>query len=270
MNLIESQQTQVKNRRRRRGRFASGPIGTATETGEAMDVVAGVTGTPYEATISRHIKRLLDMLMAVGLAILILPVLILVAIAIKCVSSGPVLYGQVRLGKNGKPFRIWKFRTMFVDAESRLDEYLKHHPDLREQWATEFKLKDDPRVVPWIGNLLRKSGLDELPQLWNVLVGEMSLVGPRPLPQYHVDQFDEEFRLLRVAMPPGITGQWQICSRNDGAPEMFEKWDTYYVHNWSIGLDLLILLRTTWVVLWGSRSRNSVAAEAADETPYQP
>ena len=114
------------------------------------------------------------------------------------------------------------------------------------------KLKNDPRVIPGIGRFLRRTSLDELPQLWNVLAGDMSLVGPRPLPQYHLDQFEDEFLQLRETMPPGITGQWQVYSRNDGGPEMFQKWDTYYIRNWSIRLDMQILLRTPWVVLSGN------------------
>jgi lipopolysaccharide/colanic/teichoic acid biosynthesis glycosyltransferase len=139
---------------------------------------------------------------------------------------------------------------------------------LLREWATEFKLKDDPRVIPWVGHVLRMSSLDELPQLWNVLSGEMSLVGPRPLPQYHADQFEDEFRRLRATMPPGITGQWQVCSRNNGAPEMFRKWDTYYVRNWSIWLDLKILSRTPSVMLIGNKGRVTPATEAEVRPRY--
>ncbi len=204
-----------------------------------------------ESTTSRTAKRAIDLAMAVACGIILSPVLVAIAVAIKCVSRGPVLYSQLRLGHDGIPFRMWKFRTMVTDAERRLENYLSHNPTLYEEWTTGFKLREDPRVIPWIGRALRKSSLDELPQLWNVLVGDMSLVGPRPLPPYHLDQFEEDFRRLRGTMPPGITGQWQVCSRNYGAPEMFRKWDSYYVQNWSIWLDLQILSRTPWAVVSG-------------------
>ncbi|MCA9140268.1 MAG: sugar transferase [Planctomycetales bacterium] len=263
MKLIEPNRKPDSNRRDcapvRSYRFDKVDAGVGDPT-ETCSIAAA---NAYQSTSRRHVKRLMDVSLAAIILVSILPVLIVIAVAIKLVSKGPVFYGQSRLGKSGKPFRIWKFRTMFVDAEHRLDEYLGQHPDLVHQWITTFKLQNDPRVIPWVGNALRTTGLDELPQLWNVLKGEMSLVGPRPLPQYHVDHFGEEFRRLRVEMPPGITGQWQVSSRNDGAVDAFQKWDTYYVCNWSIRLDLKILFRTTFVVLRGGSAKRRIRSETS-------
>ena len=211
----------------------------------------------------QYAKRAIDVAIALPVGLLLLPWLVVIAATIKCVARGPVLYGQVRLGQNGKPFRMWKFRTMVEDAERRLDEYLADNPGVLKEWNTGFKLKNDPRVIPRVGRLLRVSSLDELPQLWNVLSGEMSLVGPRPLPSYHLDQFDEDFRMLRESMPPGITGQWQVYSRKNGAPEMFRECDTSYVLNWSLWLDFKILTLTPWAVLSEARVRELPATDAA-------
>jgi lipopolysaccharide/colanic/teichoic acid biosynthesis glycosyltransferase len=244
VELIESQTAAEKKRRQRN------PFESHADDVASMGNAAPVPRSPLESTSSRTAKRTVDVALSVTLGVLALPLIVVTAAAIKCVSRGPVFYGQLRLGQNGKPFRMWKFRTMVDDAEHRIDEYLLDNPDLLQEWNVNFKLKNDPRAIPWIGKVLRVSGLDELPQLWNVLSAEMSFVGPRPLPQYHLDQFEEEFRLLREVMPPGITGQWQVYGRNHGDPDMFRKWDAYYVHNWSLWLDLQILSRTPWIMFF--------------------
>jgi lipopolysaccharide/colanic/teichoic acid biosynthesis glycosyltransferase len=244
MKLAESSVADSKQRARKI------PAGSRVDDTVLMDPEVTIPRSPLDSTGSRMAKRTVDVALGVTMGVLALPLIVLAAAAIKCVSRGPILYGQVRLGQHGKPFRMWKFRTMVEDAEHRLEEYLLENPELNEQWNTNFKLKNDPRVIPWIGNILRTSCLDELPQLWNVLSGEMSFVGPRPLPQYHWEQFEEEFRLLRGVMPPGITGQWQVCSPTQSDPELFRKWDAYYVYNWSLWLDLKILSRTPWVMLF--------------------
>ena len=201
--------------------------------------------------LPRLTKRAMDLTVVVLAGLLAVPLSLVIAAAVKISSRGPVLYGQERIGRGGVPFRIWKFRTMVVDAEEVLADYLLSHPELKDEWETCHKLKNDPRVIPWIGRWLRKTSLDELPQLWNVLTGEMSLVGPRPLPQYHLDQFDEKFRRYREKMTPGLTGMWQVASRKDNAPERFIRWDSYYIRNWSIWLDLRIIFRTLNVVMSG-------------------
>jgi lipopolysaccharide/colanic/teichoic acid biosynthesis glycosyltransferase len=148
-------------------------------------------------------------------------------------------------------FRVWKFRTMFCGAEEVLEDFLENHPEYKQQWERERKLISDPRVVPYLGQFLRKSSLDELPQFWNVLKGEMSLVGPRPLPEYHLAQFDQSFRQYRAKVTPGITGLWQVSSRGNGNCEMYIECDSHYIRNWSLWLDLKILLRTFIAVLSG-------------------
>ena len=140
---------------------------------------------------------------------------------------------------------------MHRHAETLLHEYLAKHPEEHGTWRQFFKLKEDPRIISGIGSFLRRYSIDELPQIWNVLIGEMSLVGPRPFPLYHVEQFSEEFRALRCSVTPGITGLWQISSRSDGDLKVQETQDTYYIRNWSLWLDLYILLRTTQAVILG-------------------
>jgi lipopolysaccharide/colanic/teichoic acid biosynthesis glycosyltransferase len=140
---------------------------------------------------------------------------------------------------------------MFPHADKLLQDYLEKTPDAKQEWDQFFKLKDDPRVLPVVGTLLRKTSLDELPQLWNVLRGEMSLVGPRPFPHYHLEQFDKSFRELRRSVMPGMTGMWQVSARSDGDLAVQESLDSYYIRNWSIWLDLSLLTRTVLVVLSG-------------------
>lgn len=197
-----------------------------------------------------YLKRAADYVLSAPLFLLSLPLLALLALWIKRASAGPAFYSQVREGKGGKPIRIWKLRTMRLDAEETLARYLAGHPEEREHWRRFFKLKKDPRIIGGIGRFLRKTSLDELPQLWNVLRGDLSLVGPRPFPLYHMKSFEEDFRLLRRGVMPGITGFWQVSSRSDGDLKEQEKLDTYYIRNWSPWLDAYILGRTALVVLF--------------------
>jgi Undecaprenyl-phosphate galactose phosphotransferase WbaP len=196
-----------------------------------------------------YLKRLLDFALGIPLFLASVPVIALLALWIKRVSPGPAFYTQEREGRNGKPIRIWKLRTMGQDAESLLDRYLSAHPEEREHWNRYFKLKSDPRILPRVGQLLRRTSLDELPQLWNVLRGELSLVGPRPFPRYHMQSFPEDFCALRRSVMPGITGFWQISERSDGDLDVQQQLDTYYIRNWSPWLDAFIIARTVIIVL---------------------
>lgn len=160
-------------------------------------------------------------------------------------------YFQERIGKNGKPFRMRKFRTMVPNAELVLQKKLAEDPVLAQEWEANFKLKNDPRITR-IGNLLRKTSLDELPQLVNVLKREMSLVGPRPLPSYHQLELTSHVRSIRERVRPGLTGLWQVSGRSQAGTPGMEKWDAFYVRNWSIWLDLVIIARTLRVVIRGT------------------
>ena len=198
---------------------------------------------------NRWIKRALDYFLGVPLALASAPLVGLFALWVKRVDPGPAFYSQAREGQHGKLIRVWKLRTMYPDAEARLERYLAENPAAREEWRKYFKLKNDPRILPVVGHFLRRTSLDELPQLWNIVRGEMSLVGPRPFPQYHLEEFSHEFRELRRQVLPGITGLWQVSSRSEGDLEVQEALDTYYIRNWSVWLDLYILARTVLAVL---------------------
>jgi Undecaprenyl-phosphate galactose phosphotransferase WbaP len=194
-------------------------------------------------------KRTLDLLISVlGISILS-PVFILLALAVKLTSKGPICYGQVRYGKNGKIFRAWKFRSMVPNADRLLADHLVTHPEDLFEWQRNHKLKNDPRVTP-IGHWLRRLSLDELPQLFNVLAGQMSLVGPRPIVKDEIEKYGRRYGLYS-RVRPGITGLWQVSGRNNTTYEERIALDEYYVHNWSVWFDAYILLRTIKTVLRG-------------------
>lgn len=199
---------------------------------------------------NRWLKRALDLAVAIPAIVLTTPLTLLAMGFIRLISGRPVLYQQERIGRGGQIIRIRKLRTMHVDAEKRLAELLERDPAARAEWTRYMKLRNDPRILPG-GRLLRRYSIDELPQLWNVIVGEMSLVGPRPLPKYHLDSFPPEFRLLRQQVLPGLTGLWQVSARSEGDLEVQEHLDTYYIRNWSVWLDLYLLARSVRVVLSG-------------------
>ncbi|AGL21052.1 exopolysaccharide biosynthesis polyprenyl glycosylphosphotransferase [Actinoplanes sp. N902-109] len=195
---------------------------------------------------ARVVKDLVDRFGALALLVIASPVLLGVALSVRVTSRGPVLFRQVRVGRDGTEFRIFKFRSMYVDAEARLAE-LRH---LNEHDGVLFKIRDDPRVTP-VGRWLRRLSLDELPQLLNVVLGQMSLVGPRPPLPAEVAAYADDVR-RRLAVKPGMTGLWQVSGRSDLPWEEAVRLDLRYVENWSLSLDLVILLRTMTAVIRSS------------------
>jgi Undecaprenyl-phosphate galactose phosphotransferase WbaP len=198
---------------------------------------------------NRLLKRAWDLTLGLPIALLCAPVVLALAAVVRGTSPGSPFYFQMRAGWHGRPIRVWKLRTMYVDAQARLDRHLASDPEAKAEWERRFKLQEDPRILPGIGRFLRRTSLDELPQIWNVLKGEMSLVGPRPFPFYHLEAFGEGFRELRSSVLPGMTGLWQVSAREGGDLEDQERLDAFYIHNWSLWQDVDLLLRTVGVVL---------------------
>ena len=196
---------------------------------------------------NRLFKRIFDITATVIGGILILPVIAIVAILIYLDSPGPIVFGHKRVGQGGKEFPCYKFRSMVPNAQEALEIYLKENPEAREEWERDFKLKDDPRVTK-IGKFLRKTSLDELPQLWNVLIGDMSLVGPRPIVRAEVEKYGEYINDFYL-VPPGITGVWQVSGRSDTTYEERVLMDSWYVHNWSVWIDIVYLVKTVFAVI---------------------
>jgi exopolysaccharide biosynthesis polyprenyl glycosylphosphotransferase len=193
----------------------------------------------------RLCKRAFDVVVAGGVLLLASPLLLLAAMAIKLTSRGPIFFSQVRVGREGRDFRIYKLRTMVVGAEQLLPELM----DQNEADGPLFKMTNDPRVTR-VGRILRKTSIDELPQLWNVLRGDMSIVGPRPALPSEAEHWTPELH-ERLQVLPGITGMWQVSGRSDTDFEQYQRLDLYYVDNWSLWRDMSIVGRTFGVVLFG-------------------
>ncbi len=196
---------------------------------------------------NRWLKRVADLVVVIIGGTILMPFLLLVSLLIKLSSPGPVLFKHRRIGKGGRRFQAWKFRTMVPEADKKLSEYLQKHPELQEEWERDQKLRHDPRVTS-IGRFLRRTSLDELPQLWNVLRGDMSLVGPRPIVDDEVAKYADRYRIYQKVRP-GITGLWQVSGRNNTSYWDRVMLDTTYVSNWSLWLDLCILAKTIVVVV---------------------
>jgi Undecaprenyl-phosphate galactose phosphotransferase WbaP len=198
--------------------------------------------------MARIFKRFMDLTLTVLTAPLWVPLMALIYMLIFLEDRKNPFFLQRRLGRGGGIFRAVKFRTMVPHAEKVLQKALEEDPELCAEWETHFKLRRDPRITR-VGSFLRRTSLDEIPQLLNVLRGTMSLVGPRPLPPYHYNDLPEDVRFLRDKVLPGITGMWQVSGRSESGTAGMEKWDPYYVRNWSLWLDLVIIFRTIKVVL---------------------
>ena len=207
--------------------------------------------TTYKANtgngIYKFVKRAFDFIVALVAIVAISPLLLIISAIVYLGDPGPVIYGQLRIGKNGKAFKMWKFRSMYKNADKMIDQLTDEQ---RQQYITEFKIDNDRRITP-VGNFLRKTSLGELPQLFNVLCNDMSLVGPRPLIEseiqtYYADMFD-----TLLSMKPGVTGYWQAYARNNATYQSGQRqqMEMYYVNHASIMLDIRILFRTVVSVL---------------------
>lgn len=196
-----------------------------------------------ESKTSQTAKRFFDLLLALCLLPILLLTIGIIALLIKKDSSGAVFYKHKRIGQNGKSFSIYKFRSMYKDSKERLDAILTNDIEAKKEWDSSFKLKNDPRITK-IGAILRKTSLDELPQIFNVLRGDMSFVGPRPVLQQEIDEHYKDSAVYYKMVPPGITGLWQVAGRSDTTYEERVKLDVAYVTNWSLWLDIVILIKT--------------------------
>ncbi len=197
--------------------------------------------------IARRLKRLVDLFIVVVALAILCPFMLIIALLIKLTSPGPVFYRHRRLGRNMREFDVLKFRTMYQDADRRLDEILKNDPEKRMEFEKTFKLKNDPRVTA-VGKWLRRLSFDELPQLLNVLAGQMSLVGPRPIVEKEVNYY-QDYSLLLFRVPPGLTGLWQISGRTDTSYEERVRLDTRYVREWTLAGDVAIIFKTLPAVI---------------------
>ncbi len=195
------------------------------------------------------IKRVLDALFALFVLVVLSPLFILLVITVKLSSpQGSIFYAHQRLGKQGKPFACWKLRTMYPHADAKLQDYLNTHPHLKNEFEATHKLRSDPRIIKGVGHFLRATSLDELPQFFNVLLGQMSTIGPRPitadeLPRYHPNE------ALFLSMTPGVSGLWQVSGRNDVSYEQRVKLDLSYIQNQSFKNDTIIFLKTFLVII---------------------
>lgn len=194
-------------------------------------------------------KRLIDLILCLIAGVIVVPVSIILAIGVKLTSKGPVFYGHPRVGKNGKTIKCWKFRSMVINSQEMLEQILATDPVRRAEWEKDRKFLDDPRVTKF-GKFLRKTSLDELPQLWNIFTGEMSFVGPRPVTESELVKYGENSDFI-LTVTPGLSGMWQISGRSDTGYEERVTLDSYYIQNWSVWLDIWIIIKTVWVVVRG-------------------
>jgi lipopolysaccharide/colanic/teichoic acid biosynthesis glycosyltransferase len=235
-------------------------LSRASKSASLTPLVRHAPHHPYADVAHRHehstpraagerVKRVLDIVGALALAIVLSPLLIVVAVVLAR-NHGSVIYSHPRTGRYGKTFGCLKFRTMVPNAEQVLTDLFNQNPSLRLEWMRDHKLRDDPRVTR-IGRFLRRTSLDELPQLWNVLKGDMSLVGPRPVVRDELQRYGRRLEMYLTAKP-GVTGLWQVMGRSNTCYRRRVALDTYYVRKRSLLLDLYILLRTVKVVLRGN------------------
>ncbi|QNI37167.1 sugar transferase [Edaphobacter albus] len=202
---------------------------------------------PAELFRYRVVKRFFDIFMILVASPIVFPLMGLVSLLVMISSPGPIFYSHRRIRRHGAFFSMWKFRTMCVNSAEVLEEYLSQNPKARAEWNRDHKLRHDPRITP-IGSFLRRYSVDEFPQLWNVLAGHMSLVGPRPIVAAEVEKYEDSFECY-CRVRPGLTGLWQVSGRSELTYDERVALDCDYVNHWSLRRDLKILLKTFKVVL---------------------
>ena len=208
-------------------------------------MVSGSLG--YYGVPQTPLRRIFDISIILIASPYILLFFLIISIFIALDSEGGVLYRQTRIGKGGRKFKALKFRTMIQNADQILQRYLDESPELKAEWSATHKLKRDPRVTR-VGKVLRKLSLDELPQFWNIIIGDMGLIGPRPIVEAEIERYGKCFELYKQARP-GLTGLWQVSGRSDTSYQRRVELDEYYLLNRSIKLDFQILIKTVYVVL---------------------
>jgi undecaprenyl-phosphate galactose phosphotransferase len=200
------------------------------------------------APVNIFTKKVFDLLFSSLLVVIFSIPMIIIIVLTRMNSKGPAIFSQERIGRNDTPFRCYKFRTMYSNSEDQISELLASDPEANHEWQNHFKLKDDPRITK-VGAFLRKTSLDELPQLFNVLKGEMSLVGPRPVTRKEINDYYKDAAKLCFGVPPGITGLWQVSGRSSTSYAYRIALDSWYVRNWNLWLDIVILLKTVRIVI---------------------
>jgi len=205
------------------------------------------TSNKLNLTFNRIVKRFIDISVVTLGGLIILPFLLIIALIIKINSPGPVLYKHKRIGKNGKHFYAYKFRSMAVDADEKLKNILKSNPELKDEWDRTHKLLNDPRITSF-GKILRKTSIDEFPQFLNILKGEMSLVGPRPIVDAEIEKYGDDYTRV-FSVKPGLSGLWQVSGRSNADYLDRVAYDIYYQQSWSVWLDMWIIFKTFGVVL---------------------
>ena len=219
-----------------------------------MRDLSGITGIEMRNNLldsrARGAKRAIDLASSIVLMVLLLPLMTIISLLIVAESGCPVFFSQERLGRAGRTFHIWKFRSMVRNSAEVLEHHLDSCPQSRSEWAVDHKLRNDPRITR-VGRLLRKTSLDELPQLWNVILGEMSLVGPRPIVAAEIPKYQAAY-ILYMKMTPGLTGLWQVSGRSHTTYAERIAYDICYVRNWSFWMDIYLLAKTVGVIFTGN------------------
>ncbi|MBL8560350.1 MAG: sugar transferase [Hyphomonadaceae bacterium] len=232
-------------RRSRQDGGRSGPLRSHVITDRSLIAIVDKANGPW--------KRLFDIVAAAAGLIILSPLFLTVAIAIKTADRGNIFFGHKRVGRQGRQFKCWKFQTMVPNANEVLAAHLAANPEAEKEWLETQKLTDDPRVTR-VGAFLRKTSLDEIPQLWNVLIGEMSIIGPRPIIRSELDRYGKDRRYY-LLVRPGISGLWQVSGRSNTTYERRIELDRLYLENWSYAQDLKILIKTPMAVLKSEGAR---------------